>query len=110
MDTFGEILVKIRKSCGLTQSELAKKMTELGFSTSSNMVSKWEINYAVPNVLQFFGLCKIMNIYDINSAFHVTETKDPSFILRFQAGILGYSIAGMKAFEGKFSYKNQPFS
>ena len=25
MDTFGEILVKIRKSCGLTQSELAKK-------------------------------------------------------------------------------------
>lgn len=68
MDTFGEILVKIRKSCGLTQSELAKKMTELGFST-------------VPNVLQFFGLCKIMNIYDINSAFHVTETKDPSFIL-----------------------------
>ena len=30
--------------------------------------------------------------------------------LRFQAGILGYSIAGMKAFEGKFSYKNQPFS
>ena len=45
-----------------------KKMTELGFSTSSNMVSKWEINYAVPNVLQFFGLCKIMNIYDINSA------------------------------------------
>ena len=81
MDTFGEILVKIRKSCGLTQSELAKKMTELGFSTSSNMVSKWEINYAVPNVLQFFGLCKIMNIYDINSAFHVTETNDPSFIL-----------------------------
>lgn len=31
-------------------------------------------------------------------------------ILRFQAGILGYSIAGMKAFEGKFSYKNQLFS
>ena len=30
--------------------------------------------------------------------------------LRFQAGILGYSIAGMKAFEGKFSYKNQLFS
>lgn len=29
--------------------------------------------------------------------------------LRFQAGILGYSIAGMKAFEGKFSYKNQLF-
>lgn len=32
------------------------------------------------------------------------------FILRFQAGILGYSIAVMKAFEGKFSYKNQLFS
>lgn len=30
--------------------------------------------------------------------------------LRFQAGILGYSIAGMKAFEGKFSYENQLFS
>ena len=29
--------------------------------------------------------------------------------LRFQAGILGYSIDGMKAFEGKFSYKNQLF-
>ena len=33
-----------------------------------------------------------------------------TFPLRFQAGILGYSIAGMKAFEGKFSYKNQLFS
>lgn len=31
-------------------------------------------------------------------------------LLRFQARILGYSIAGMKAFEGKFSYKNQLFS
>lgn len=77
MDTFGDLLVKTRKSRGLTQSVLAKKMTELGFSTTANMISKWEINYAVPNVLQFFGLCKILNINDINSAFHVTEAKTP---------------------------------
>lgn len=36
--------------------------------------------------------------------------RDVAKLLRFQAGILGYSIAGMKAFEGKFSYKNQLFS
>ena len=36
--------------------------------------------------------------------------KAKSEFLRFQAGILGYSIAGMKAFEGKFSYENQLFS
>ena len=47
-------------------------------------------------------------------SYHNPDTNhiDPRrvWILRFQAGILGYSIAGMKAFEGKFSYENQLFS
>ena len=71
MNTVGETLTKIRKAQEMTQATLAKKMTECGFSTSANMVSKWEINYAVPSVLQFFTLCKILKIDDINAAFDV---------------------------------------
>ena len=76
MNTFGETLTKIRKAQEMTQATLAKKMTECGFSTSANMVSKWEINYAVPSVLQFFTLCKILKIDDINAAFDVTANSD----------------------------------
>lgn len=76
MNTFGETLTRIRKAQEMTQATLAKKMTEFGFSTSANMVSKWEINYAVPSVLQFFTLCKILKIDDINAAFDVTTNSD----------------------------------
>lgn len=58
MESFGETLVHIRKGKGLTQTDIARRMTDLGYS----------------------------------------------------AGILGYSIAEMKAFEENLSYKNQPFS
>lgn len=66
---------------GLTQTDIARRMTDLGFSVSTNAVCKWETNYSKPSVLQFFGLCEILSIHDINSAFHVAEEPDPNDIL-----------------------------
>ena len=75
-------------------------------------------------VQKVFKICKKYLSHHQNSVFRgsispslfmelkgeLKKVIDPSADLRFQAGILGYSIAGMKAFEGKFSYKNQLFS
>lgn len=81
MESFGETLVHIRKGRGLTQTDIARRMTDLGFSVSTNAVCKWETNDSKPSVLQFFGLCEILSIHDINSAFHVAEEPDPNDIL-----------------------------
>ena len=81
MESFGETLVHIRKGKGLTQTDIARRMTDLGFSVSTNAVGKWETNYSTPSVLHFFGLCEILSIHAINSAFHVAEEPDPEDIL-----------------------------
>lgn len=62
MESFGETLVHIRKGMGLTQTDIARRMTDLGFSVSTNAVCKWETNYSKPSVLQFFGLCEILRM------------------------------------------------
>ena len=60
MESFGETLVHIRKGRGLTQTDIARRMTDLGFSVSTNAVCKWETNYSKPSVLQFFGYVKYL--------------------------------------------------
>lgn len=81
MENFGSILAQIRKEKGLTRVELINRLEKLGIKTTENMLGKWERNYSIPNVLQFFALCEALDIDNINDAFHVVVKENPEQIL-----------------------------
>ena len=64
-----ETLVKFRREAGLSQIEVAKRLTEMGLPTKNKSVSSWEKGLASPNATQFLALCQIYNIEDIYSNF-----------------------------------------
>ena len=68
---FGRTLAAKRKEKGLSQTRLAERMNEKGFDVKPNSISKWEKNTTTPNVLQFFALCDILGIRDINDTFRI---------------------------------------
>lgn len=74
---FGKSLAEKRRNHGFSQITLAKALEEKGFGITPGAISKWEKNVTLPNVLQFFALCEIMNITDINEAFGVCVTETP---------------------------------
>lgn len=74
---FGESLAEKRRKNGFSQITLAKALEEKGFGVTPGAISKWETNVTLPNVHQFFALCEIMNITDINEAFGVCVTETP---------------------------------
>lgn len=81
MQNFGDTLIRLRKEKGLSRIELIKKMEQFGIKTTENMLGKWERNYSIPNVQQFFALCEALDVDNINAAFHVVEKEDPEQVL-----------------------------
>lgn len=68
---FGSIIANKRKECKLSQPQLAALMCKKGLNVKAHSISKWEKNVNLPNVLQFFALCEILKISDINQTFQV---------------------------------------
>lgn len=68
---FGSIIATKRKECKLSQPQLAALMCKKGLNVKAHSISKWEKNVNLPNVLQFFALCEILKISDINQTFQV---------------------------------------
>lgn len=68
---FGSIIATKRKECKLSQPQLAALMCKKGLNVKAHSISKWETNVNLPNVLQFFALCEILKISDINQTFQV---------------------------------------
>ena len=66
---FGEILAARRKERGLSQMELAERLTALGCEVSNQAVSKWEKDMTLPNARQFLLLCEALEIADIRGEF-----------------------------------------
>lgn len=64
-----EKLVRFRREAGLSQIEVAKRLTEMGLPTKNKSISSWEKGLASPNATQFLALCQIYNIEDIYSNF-----------------------------------------
>lgn len=60
--TLGATLKRYRKKNDLTQSQLAQRMTELGYPIKHGAISTWENGTAVPNTYQFLALCRILGI------------------------------------------------
>ena len=46
-------------------------MGEHGLDVKAHSISKWEKNVNLPNVMQFFALCEILEITDINKTFQI---------------------------------------
>ena len=68
---FGSIIANKRKDRKLSQPQLAALLCERGLDVKAHSISKWEKNVNLPNVLQFFALCEILKISDINQTFQV---------------------------------------
>ena len=73
MKSFGSIITEIRKAKNMSQPEVVRLMEERGFPMHRAALSKWELDVTRPNVLQFFALCEIYKIKDINGIFHVVD-------------------------------------
>ena len=68
---FGLIISSKRKERRLSQPQLAALMGEHGLDVKAHSISKWEKNVNLPNVMQFFALCEILEITDINKTFQM---------------------------------------
>ena len=71
MKDFGSILMQLRNKKGLSQTQFAEKLTDLGYPVLTQAISKWEKNVTRPNVLQFFAICQILEVYNINETFDI---------------------------------------
>lgn len=73
MKSFGNIITEIRKAKNMSQTDVILHMTDRGFPMREAALSKWELDITRPNVLQFFALCEIYRIKDINTIFHIVD-------------------------------------
>lgn len=68
---FGQTIAAKRKEKKLSQPQLAELLNKKGLDVKANSLSKWEKNVNSPNVQQFFTLCEVLEIEDINETFGV---------------------------------------
>lgn len=61
----------------MTQQMLADEMTRRGYKTKAPAISAWEKEINTMNICQFFMLCDILDIRDINTTFHVADQNNP---------------------------------
>ena len=78
---FGSIIANKRKDRKLSQPQLAALLCERGLDVKAHSISKWEKNVNLPNVLQFFALCEILEISDIHRTFQI-GTDEKLFSIR----------------------------
>ena len=67
--TFGATLASVRKAAHLTQTDVARHMTEAGFPVLTQAVSKWEKDMTQPSARQFVELCRLYRIRDAVAVF-----------------------------------------
>ena len=65
----GKTLAKLRKEAGLSQTELAVRLSMLGVDVTNQAVSKWESGSSLPNARQFIILCAALGVEDVLGEF-----------------------------------------
>lgn len=68
---FGMTLAAKRKEKHLNQLQLTDLLNKKGLEVKPGSISKWEKNVNSPNVIQFFALCEILGIDNINDTFGI---------------------------------------
>lgn len=65
----GKTIAAARRRCGLSQGELAARLSTLGVDVTNQAVSKWESNSTLPNARQLIILCAALGIEDVLGEF-----------------------------------------
>ena len=87
---FGSRLSAARKAAGLTQTDVAERLTERGYPIRTQGVSKWERGTTLPNALQMVELCRLYRIRDAVTAFSpadIPEDKPVRFLPLYRLAV-----------------------
>ena len=69
VDDIGGKLAALRRQAGLSQKELAQRLTALGEPLSDKALSKWEKGATLPSARQFLTVCRALGVTDISGEF-----------------------------------------
>lgn len=73
MNQIGKKLSELRIEKGLSQPELAERLSAMGIPTNGQKISKWETDYSIPNAYQLLALCNVLDIRDVLEVFEIKE-------------------------------------
>ena len=65
----GKVISEMRSLRGMSQSELAARLSMAGAEVSNQAVSKWEKNQTMPSAKQLLILCAVLGIEDVLGEF-----------------------------------------
>ena len=65
----GKTFARLRREAGLSQSELAARLSMLGVDVTNQAVSKWESGSSLPNAWQFIILSAALGVEDMLGEF-----------------------------------------
>ena len=65
----GKTIAKMRREAGLSQAQLASRLSMLGVDVTNQAVSKWEKGSAQPNARQLLVLCAALGVEDVLGEF-----------------------------------------
>lgn len=68
-DNIGQKIAVLRREAGLSQKEVAQRLTELGEPVSDKALSKWEKGMTLPSARQLLLVCHVLEVEDISGAF-----------------------------------------
>lgn len=74
---FGQALASARERMGLSQRELAERLTRQGVAVTNQAISKWENGVTQPNAVQFLTICHVLEISDIMGTFTEYRRRAP---------------------------------
>lgn len=69
MQNLGEKLAALRRRAGLSQKELAERLTLYGVHVTNQAVSKWEKGLTQPGAEQFLALCRALDVENLGAEF-----------------------------------------
>ena len=103
MKPLGEILARYRKDHRYTQTDVAKLLKEkYGMEVSIHAISHWEKDTNTPSARQFFALCELYEIVDINDVFNVCSDKNPVSQLNEEGKAKVYEYASLLVKSGAY--------
>lgn len=68
-DDIGLKIAALRRDAGLSQKELAQRLTALGEPVSDKALSKWEKGMTLPSARQLLLVCHALEVEDISGLF-----------------------------------------
>ena len=81
VNAIGDIIAENRKKQGLTQSQLATKLSLRGITVSPKTISSWEKGNNEPGIRAFAEICLILEVPDLYEALYGHNPFDKSTLL-----------------------------